>query len=294
MEKAIFPLKYMNQTQGVNGGYSHQGTFAIDYGTKNGTALDVYAPFTGTIKKIYTKSGNFVWLESNEKVAWADGSVDYMTVMTGHDNNVSDLYVGKIIKQGEVYYRQGNAGNATGVHVHIEVGKGKFTGSGWYENSYGNWTINNGVHPVKAFYVSNTEVKNNGGYAWVNIIGMPVSRDNKKNQIEVMVNDLRCRKSPNGTILGYVNKGIYNILDSSKNGNYTWYMIGSDNWIAYDPSWAKLYLISNQSDNSNQAGDDSSDNNTVKPCEGELIFTVPKDDMYAIKLYAGEKVYIVK
>ena len=95
-------------------------------------------------------------------------------------------------------------------------------------------------------------------------------------------------------ILGYVNKGIYNILDSSKNGSYTWYMIGSDNWIAYDPSWAKLYLISNQSDNSNQAGDDSSDNNTVKPCEGGLIFTAPKDDMYAIKLYAGEKVYIVK
>src|SRR5690606_14584833 len=100
MEKAILPIKYMKQTQGVNGNYSHQGTFAIDFGHKAGKT-NVYAPFTGVIKRISSpEGGNAVWLESKEKILWADGTIDYMTVLTIHDNDVSDLYVGKEVRQG--------------------------------------------------------------------------------------------------------------------------------------------------------------------------------------------------
>ena len=55
MEKAIFPLRYLRITQGVNGSYSHKGSLAIDLGRKDENSKKLYAPFTGKIKKIYTK-----------------------------------------------------------------------------------------------------------------------------------------------------------------------------------------------------------------------------------------------
>lgn len=167
IETAYFPMKYLNITQGINGSYSHQGTLALDLAGKDSGKDEIYAPFTGVIKRIYTHSGNFVWLESCTPVKFADGTVDYMTIMIGHDNDVSDLYVGKIIKQGEVFYREGNAGNATGNHIHLECAKGKYTSGGWYENSYGWWTIYNPVAPYDALVLkSDTIIKSSYGYNW--------------------------------------------------------------------------------------------------------------------------------
>jgi hypothetical protein len=76
-----------------------------------------------------------------------------MTVLTIHDNSVTSLYVGKVIKQGEIYYQQGTKGKVTGAHIHIAVGKGKFSGSGWYQNEYGSWPINNQYDITKALFV---------------------------------------------------------------------------------------------------------------------------------------------
>lgn len=42
-----------------------------------------------------------------------------MTMVFAHDNNISDLYVGKNIKQGEVFCQTGNYGYVTGVHSHV-------------------------------------------------------------------------------------------------------------------------------------------------------------------------------
>jgi LysM repeat protein len=92
---------------------------------------------------------------------------DYMTIMIAHDNDVSNLYVGKTIKQGDVFYQEGTAGNATGNHVQLSVARGKFTDTGWHENEYGNWEINNEIDPTKALWLRrDTVVINNGGYTW--------------------------------------------------------------------------------------------------------------------------------
>ncbi|MDD3341036.1 MAG: hypothetical protein PHN72_02385 [Bacilli bacterium] len=166
MEKAIFPLRYMNITQGVNGGFTHQGSMAIDLGCKENKEV-LYAPFTGIIKKVYKTSGNFVWLESKEKVLWADGKTDYMVVLTGHDDNVESLYVGKEIKQGTPYYMQGTSGNVENIHVHIEVGRGHFKGNGWAKNEEGVWVINEAVHPADAFFLpKEMMIDNDNGYDW--------------------------------------------------------------------------------------------------------------------------------
>ena len=166
-EKALFPMRYMQVTQGAGGSYSHQGTNALDLAGADSGCDTVYAPFTGVIRRIYTFSGNFVWLESSDKVTFADGTVDFMTIMVGHNDDVSTLYVGQVIPQGAAFYREGKAGIATGNHVHLECARGKFSGNGWRQNALGNWLINNSISPYKALFIQeSTIVLNNGGYYW--------------------------------------------------------------------------------------------------------------------------------
>ena len=108
------------------------------------------------IKRIYSDN-NAVWIESNDKVRYADGTIDYMTVLTMHNNSIS-LKVGDVIKQGTPYYKEGTRGYAIGNHIHLSVGKGKFIGSGWYQNSNGNWCINNQYDVHKALFLDNNTV----------------------------------------------------------------------------------------------------------------------------------------
>lgn len=167
MEKAVLLMDYLNVTQKGNGSFSHQGDKAIDIAGKDSKIDSLKAPFTGIIKRIYPNQ-NVVWLESIEKVKYADGTIDYMTVMTMHDNDISNLKIGDIIKQGETYYNEGIKGYATGNHIHLAVGKGKFTGSGWYQNEYGYWPINNQYDVYKALYLLDSiNIINDGGYNWV-------------------------------------------------------------------------------------------------------------------------------
>ncbi len=167
MEKAVLNVKALNITQGMNGDYSHKGELAIDIGS---ACEWLKAPFTGTIKRIYTYS-NTVWLESNEKVLYADGTIDYMTIMTCHDNDISNLYVGKVIKQGETYYQPGTKGKVTGSHIHLSVGKGKFTGNGWHKGEWQKagfyaWPINNQYDVVKALFLYDKVNVIKGLYDW--------------------------------------------------------------------------------------------------------------------------------
>lgn len=162
MEKAVLNIETLNITQGMNGSYSHKGDCAIDMGS---ACSYLKAPFTGVIKRIYTNC-NAVWLESCEKVKFADGTEDYMTVLTIHDNDVSNLKVGKVIKQGEIYYQPGIKGKVTGPHIHITVAKGKYTGNGWYQNIYGSWCINNQYDITKALFLYTGVRKANVMYNW--------------------------------------------------------------------------------------------------------------------------------
>ncbi|MCT4598907.1 MAG: M23 family metallopeptidase [Vallitalea sp.] len=154
---AILNMKYINISQSIGGEQGHKGTYAIDLVGLNRNVESLYAPFDGTIKKIYSVNNqqNFVWLQSDKKIKCADGSYDYITVMTGHDNDISDLYIGKKIKQGDIYYKEGNSGKATGNHIHLEVGKGKVTEKGWKKNKYGKWEVENHIKPDQVFYITN-------------------------------------------------------------------------------------------------------------------------------------------
>ena len=164
MEKILFPIKIMGITQGMNGGYSHKGTHAIDLAWYNEENKKVYAPFTGKVAQIYPDN-NGVWLQSVDKVLFADGTVDYATVKTIHSNDISNLYVGKVVKQGEHYYTMGKKGQATAVHLHIEIAKGHV--KGFAKNQYGIYHLPNSINVYDGFCLGKDVVVKNGlNYAW--------------------------------------------------------------------------------------------------------------------------------
>lgn len=169
MEKPLYPSKNMRITQTYGIG-SHIDSYAIDEAGSDQAISTLVAPFTGIIKKIYTQDANEVWLESVDEVEYPDGTIDYMTIMLAHSNNVSNLFVGKKINRGEAFYSEGTTGQATGNHCHIECGRGKFTGTGWHKNSNGNYSINNGKKPEECLWIDDTiNIINNAGLTFKKI-----------------------------------------------------------------------------------------------------------------------------
>lgn len=180
MEKPIFPSEYMRITQGYMEG-THEDSYAIDNAGKDGNISDIYAPFSGIIKKIYPTDANEVWLESTDPVQYPDGTIDYMTVLFAHNNDVSNLFVGKRIHQKEVFYQEGTKGNVTGNHCHIECGRGKYTGTGWHKNKAGYWSINNGKKPEECFWLDdNIKILNNYNYSFKKISTNSVEKAKEK------------------------------------------------------------------------------------------------------------------
>lgn len=166
MEKPIYPSPYMRITQGYNEG-THVDSFAIDEAGMDGGIDYILAPFTGVIKKIYRQDANEVWLESLEPVEYPDGTIDYMTMMFAHSNDVSNLFIGKKVNQKDRFYFEGTKGNATGNHCHFECGKGKFSGTGWHENSKGYWIINNSKNPTECLWIDDSiKILDSHGYTF--------------------------------------------------------------------------------------------------------------------------------
>lgn len=333
MEKAMYPIKTIRITQRDHQG-THADCFATDEAGPDGGISSLFAPFTGIIKKIYSKDANEVWLESVEPVLFADGTKDYMTIMFCHDNDVSDLWVGKVIKQGEVFYQEGTKGYATGNHVHFECAKGKFTGTGWHKDNAGYWSINNGKLVTDCLFLDDSyNVVQTLGLSFKNVkeveikkYGTPVVRDEYSNQIKINADNVRARKSPSGEILGYVNPGIYNSLEIVKKDGYEWHKIAEGlfcamgEWASWLPKKEKQVEQPKNDDTGTKINELNKTitnlNNQIKSLKEELnnandqiieyknklteipnvkfIFESSKLDFYAIKLDEKEKLFIGK
>lgn len=166
-------MKYVNITQVPNGGYSHKGRLAVDNAGKDAGIDDVFAPYD--CKVVWKDTGSAktgILIENTGEVLCADGikrGPQQIQLMLWHDNNITDLYVGKEIKQGVVFYQEGTAGNASGNHLHFNVGLFDYTsGYPMVKNSDGNWEVKSEVDPTKIFFVddSNIVIKT-AGMNWV-------------------------------------------------------------------------------------------------------------------------------
>ncbi len=333
MEKAMYPIKTIRITQRDHQG-THADCFATDEAGPDGGISSLFAPFTGIIKKIYSKDANEVWLESVEPVLFADGTKDYMTIMFCHDNDVSDLWVGKIIKQGEVFYQEGTRGYATGNHCHFECAKGKFTGTGWHKDNAGYWSINNGKLVTDCLFIDDSyNVVQTLGLSFKNVkeveikkYGTPVARNEYVNQIKINADNVRARTSPHGEIIGYMNPGIYNSIEFTTTAGYDWHKVEEGLYFA-NGEWAE-WLPKKEKPVEEPKSDDTDtkinelnktiDNlyNQIKSLKEELnnandqiieyknklteipnvkfIFESSKLDFYAIKLDEKEKLFIGK
>ena len=174
MQKAILPLRYIGISQPMYGKVSHIGLKAIDFGWNSNyyeQSTVLLAPFDG--KVVWKKgSSNTIAFQSNEKVEYADGTVDYMTVITAHDNNAPS--VGKTFKQGEIYSHSGTAGGVP-LHCHLEVQKGKFQSytsikNTSYDGRYNSYIFPNTYIPYEALFIRDDELftanKANNPYTW--------------------------------------------------------------------------------------------------------------------------------
>ena len=250
VEKIIYPLKNMWITQ-VPGQGTHKYSQALDdQGLNYATVDKLYAPFTGKIIRKYPSECE-IWFESVDKVEFADGTIDYATVLFAHRDKYDDLKENVVYKQGDVIYSEGTKGaNKVGGaqrHVHFECCAGKTTGSGWAPASDGTWNLVKGKAPQNCYFITDeTNVIKTGGLTFKKIssrVGTPVERDEYKNQIEVVAEVLNARDkgTTSGKRLGYINKGIYNILNETTADGYTWFEVEPNIWIAYNEEWETLY-----------------------------------------------------
>jgi hypothetical protein len=138
--------------------YEQWSGTGTDTGARNGKSNNicifpggrVFAPFTGKIVYRDPKWG-YVLLQSVNKVRYANGTKDYMTVGFMHDTDISDLPIGKTIKQFTKFYDAGGMENgnryACSSSVSIVVFKGKVSSPG---NYYGKGN----VLAYQAFFIS--------------------------------------------------------------------------------------------------------------------------------------------
>lgn len=243
MQRATFPILKTWESQPMNTG-SHKDIKAIDFGVLNPyNETKLYAPFDGKIVYVDSQSkGGGIAFESLEKVKYADGTEDYMTLWTGHDNKPPKL--GVTYKQGEYYSDMGTAGGVP-IHCHLEVIKGKFK-MATKVTSVGSYKFDNTIEPYKALFLNKDGLIKYSKYKWTSLpdtVGTPVQRNEYVEQIEVIADVLRARKKPSlkGEVLGYINQGFYNIISSTVADNYNWYEVEKDIWIAYNEEWEIIY-----------------------------------------------------
>jgi len=153
-QPAMWFMDTVKISQIPNGNYSHKGTQNFDVIGHNGNS-NIKAPFDCKVVAIYRSwaEGNTVVVESLDKVLYADGTVDYMTMTFAHDEDISNLFNGKILKQGEIFYQTGEYGDADGVHSHVCCIRGRFQKDIWTRNQYNCCCSPNAIAPTSALFL---------------------------------------------------------------------------------------------------------------------------------------------
>lgn len=347
-EYAIYPFRYMNITQNYNqGNHIPHWQNSKNYSDKpwdeacKDSGRSYFEPQNDFIIEevlgLNTSTTNSVRLKSVNKLYIPyKNEPDYLCITLTHMNedNLKQVKKGQILKAGSKILLEGTDGNATGNHFHITANIGKYYGM--LKNSNGSWcfTYNKSLLPQEAFYVdtSYTTLINTKGSVFkekpTDKIGTPVDRNTQNNQIEVLVDNLRARNrgTTTGTVLGYVNKGIYDYLSTNVANEYTWYQIEKDVWIASGNGWTTVYRAEEPINNTERIQElerqiQEKDNTItelnkkidnllmqIKDLEEKIkelenkepiqtdepifSYTVTKTDKYVIDLYNGEELKI--
>lgn len=224
----IYPCRTMRITQTYKGTTSHlphtQGEpkdYPIDEGCSNSGRDYIYCPCESmTVRRIYgvgTKGVNTIWLESDEKVVFADGTKDYFTFLVTHpdDDDLRKLCVGQKFRRKEKICREGRDGT-TAYHFHISGGKGRYKENGWVKNSKGKWvliTSKEAEKPEKLFFVDMafTDVIDTKGLEFRNL--GTYTEGYATGRYKVKVDFLNVRKGPSQK---YEKKKFFQLSETAK------------------------------------------------------------------------------
>lgn len=222
MVKLTFPRHWVFITRPYSSAHP-----AIDMGwgdTVGGPNADMYAPADGVVTIIQDgygndKSkgyGNYIKIEHGGGVS---------TILAHCLKGAFKVKKGDKVKRGQAVCKMGNSGNSNGCHVHYCV-------------------LINDVRKDPLLYTyldtawQTVYPKTDAAYKIMRYSVNPAEkylakRDDGKNQLYVTAADLRARKAPglNGDIYGWMPKGYYSVLATSRKDGYTWCKL-ADNLFA--------------------------------------------------------------
>lgn len=163
-EVMLFPMEYMNISQGEGGSLSHD--LAMDFLGWNslGRVYDCpyYAPCSCQCVFSFGTGDNRTWTSLNH-VHCADGNLRTITFCFNHDENPPA--VGSVRTQGDLIGHSGTAGYVTGDHMHFNTATGTYDG---YERigTTQFYQLKHSNHIYNTCYVNNTVIIDGNGYDW--------------------------------------------------------------------------------------------------------------------------------
>ncbi len=281
MPKPQFPVNYITITREFMGD-AHKG---IDLGWNSnygGANQPIVCPIDMTIvtNSYANDAGNFVVA----KAYWSDTEDLLMRFL--HLKDKPSYYVGQTVKQSVPFAYMGNTGDTIGNHLHFET---------WLVPKNYKYAFTDVLKymkdPIMMVYaydgqiISDKSLLQPQKYVPIKYYGTPIDKDSSKQQIEININNLRARSAPNGNILGYVNKGIYNVLETVTNGDYLWCRVEDNLWVAYSNEWSIIY----EKEVPDEQPNDNEQNDNVINKQNFLIRIITFFINMIIKLFKGGK-----
>lgn len=205
-----------------------RGTRGQDFGWFDYQGEPIYAMNDGIVMDIGKNSsaGNYIWIK--HEFANYDIWSRYLHIKDGGVK----VKIGQKVTRGQEIAIMGNTGNSTGTHLHFETW---VVPKGWKFNfndraKYSEPSTDN-AFAFDDQYIGTSS--NNKVITRVIGTSKQVKRDTAKNQIEVVGEFLRARTGAglDKQILGFIDYGIYDYIETKTSNNYTWYNLGFC-WIA--------------------------------------------------------------